>query len=321
MSFTRANPFGWFKTGTLTSDQINQIDTNVSNAVDKRDGYADTIESVITVTGDMSFESTASLEIADPASIFIDDGTLAIDCTVVGYSKPLRFGLTDEIVTSTSHTVAAAAYLKHIIVLHGVLTGTTNVILPTLSGYSKIIDNKCTGDYQLTVKTSAGSGVYIPNGKSGIVYCNGTDIVSGPLKVSNAIESIFWKGEDSAYGTTYQTLTVGGAITGLTDYEVYFADVVIGEKFEITYTAGLKGNNASCITYIQVTNTESWFDMTDSFFQVQGTTQRMGTVSCVYTAQSNMATFGIGLAAFINSSSYEGYVVTPLNFCVKRITP
>ena len=322
MAFTRANPFGWFKTDTLTSDQINQIDTNVSNSIDKRDGYVDTISSTLTIdaTGSMTFDSGSTLDIQNPASISIGLGDLAIDCSILGATYPIRFGLADEAVISTSHTVSSASYTKYIIALRGTLTGATNVILPTISGYSKIIHNFCSGAYTLTVKTAAGTGVLIPEGKVALVYCDGTNIVQGPVKESNTIESIQHNADANSYGSVVQAVTTA-AYTDVTGYMFTFTNTKAGDIFDVIYTAGLTNSDPAGTTYLQIVNSEDPFSENETIFPNAGTAQGTATIATQYTTTADHASFVIGLMTEVNNASYPGSVVAPLSLTIKQIRP
>lgn len=59
----------------------------------------------------------------------------------------------------------------------GILTGNINVIMPnTVQLYYTF--NNTSGPFTLTMKTSAGSGIVIPQGSHTILYCDGTNIVN-----------------------------------------------------------------------------------------------------------------------------------------------
>lgn len=73
----------------------------------------------------------------------------------------------------------------------GVLTGNIAVIVPnTVQLY--VCNNLTTGPYTITVRTSAGTGIIVPQGNSSILYCDGTNVdnaftasVSGNLTLNN----------------------------------------------------------------------------------------------------------------------------------------
>lgn len=58
----------------------------------------------------------------------------------------------------------------------GSLTATRDVIVPT-SSKPYIVFNNTTGGQSIRVKTSAGTGITIPNGRRQLVYCDGTNVV------------------------------------------------------------------------------------------------------------------------------------------------
>jgi hypothetical protein len=58
----------------------------------------------------------------------------------------------------------------------GSLTGTRNLIVPTIEK-QYLIENNTSGGQSIVVKTSAGTGVTVPNGRKMHLYANGTDVV------------------------------------------------------------------------------------------------------------------------------------------------
>lgn len=78
--------------------------------------------------------------------------------------------------TNTNATQVARHYILN--VTSGVsLTTTRNLIVPTIDK-PYIIENNTTGGQSIVVKTAAGSGVTVPNGKYVFVYANSTNVVS-----------------------------------------------------------------------------------------------------------------------------------------------
>lgn len=76
MSISRVKPAGWAVNEKLTSAQMNAVDTNITNALDKRSGQSDTLASTITVTGSLSLTSSALS--ADGSSPVTLGSTLAV---------------------------------------------------------------------------------------------------------------------------------------------------------------------------------------------------------------------------------------------------
>jgi hypothetical protein len=78
--------------------------------------------------------------------------------------------------TDVNTTQVARHYILN--VTSGVsLTATRNLIVPT-TDKPYIIENNTTGGQSIVVKTSAGSGVTVPNGKKVMVYANSTNVVA-----------------------------------------------------------------------------------------------------------------------------------------------
>lgn len=59
----------------------------------------------------------------------------------------------------------------------GTLTAARNVVAPSVSKLY-VVRNATAGGFAITIKTSSGVGVTIPNGSSQLVFCDGTDFFS-----------------------------------------------------------------------------------------------------------------------------------------------
>jgi hypothetical protein len=84
--------------------------------------------------------------------------------------------------TTASHTLTTANGTTSearcaILECSGAPGAAATVICPTASKIY-IIKNSVTGGYAVTLKTSAGTGVSVPNGSTSILYCDGTNVVS-----------------------------------------------------------------------------------------------------------------------------------------------
>lgn len=82
------------------------------------------------------------------------------------------------------------------------LTATRNLIVPTINK-PYIVENNTTGGQSITVKTTAGTGVTIPNGFKTMVYADSTNVVSA----LNMVPSLALSGNMAFSGT-------GNRITG-----------------------------------------------------------------------------------------------------------
>ena len=80
------------------------------------------------------------------------------------------------------------------------LTATRDLIVPTIEK-QYLVENNTTGNQSIVVKTSAGTGITIPNGKKAHVYANGTNVV----QASDLFPTI------DINGGTIDGTTIGGA--------------------------------------------------------------------------------------------------------------
>lgn len=111
--------------------------------------------------------------------------------------------VTVSIAGSTTTTLTQAQYGYPLIVLSGAVTAAKSVVFPTQTGWW-LVTNSSTGAYTVTLKTASGTGVYIPMGYSGWIYCDGTNIVNGTSFASTLTVA----GATALSGT----LTVAGSV-------------------------------------------------------------------------------------------------------------
>lgn len=78
--------------------------------------------------------------------------------------------------TNTNATQVARNYILNVTSSVSLST-TRNLIVPTINK-PYIIENNTSGSQSIVVKTSAGTGVTVPNGKRMMVYANSTDVVA-----------------------------------------------------------------------------------------------------------------------------------------------
>jgi hypothetical protein len=96
-----------------------------------------------------------------------------VDASIAGYAA---ITMTDANYTLTSVNGAADEARKMMLNMSGTLSAPRNVICPTASKLY-FIKNATAGGFAITLKTSAGSGISVPNGRSAVLICNGTDVV------------------------------------------------------------------------------------------------------------------------------------------------
>ncbi len=84
--------------------------------------------------------------------------------------------LSKSVAGGANVTLTAVEAGHGILKFTGALTANINVILPASPTRTWVVENATTGAYTLTVKTAAGTGVAIFQGKRSIVYSDGTNI-------------------------------------------------------------------------------------------------------------------------------------------------
>jgi hypothetical protein len=119
---------------------------------------------------------------------FTTDGNLTID------------------LTNTNSTQVARHYILSL-TSTGALTATRDLIVPT-TDKPYIIENNTTGAQSIRVKTTAGTGITVPNGKTAMVYANSTNVVSALSYVPSITT-------DSLTGPLNGTVGATTATTGL----------------------------------------------------------------------------------------------------------
>ena len=95
----------------------------------------------------------------------------------------------------------------------GSLTATRDLIVPSIDK-PYIVENNTTGGQSIRVKTTAGTGITIPNGKTAMVYADSTNVVSA---VSYIPAATIDTATIAAGTATLSSATItGGALTGTT---------------------------------------------------------------------------------------------------------
>ena len=133
----------------------------------------------------------------------------AIEEAIVGYATAnftsdadLTISLTD---TNASQT---ARNLVLNVTSSGSLTATRNLIVPTIEKPYYIFNNT-SGSQSIVVKTSAGTGVTVPNGRKALVYTDGTNVV--PVMNSLPVSATLTYQLPLTDGTNGQLLQTNGS--------------------------------------------------------------------------------------------------------------
>ena len=189
--------------------------------------YTTSLRLVQPATGEYS--GTWGTQVNNGLTALVDTsiaGTASITMTAANYTLSNNNGASDE---------ARAMFL----VLGGTPGASYQVICPAVSKLYFVTNS--TGFAQ-TVKTSAGSGISVPNGASMTLRCNGTDVVVaqnyfGSLTLGAALPVA--SGGTGSTSTTYCSLTAN--VTGT-------LPVGNGGTGATTLTGVLKGNGASAFS-------------------------------------------------------------------------
>ena len=101
----------------------------------------------------------------------------AIEQAIVGLGNPvftsdanLTISLTNTVALQTARALVLNATSS------GSLTATRELVVPTIEK-QYIVQNNTTGSQSITVKTSAGTGITVPNGRKAHLYVDGTNVI------------------------------------------------------------------------------------------------------------------------------------------------
>ena len=140
----------------------------------------------------------------------------AFEQAVIGLGNPDYTSDANLTITLTNSNAAQAAraLVLNVTSVFGSLTATRELIVPTIQK-QYIVQNNTTGGQSITVKTSAGTGITVPNGRKAHLYVDGTNVVqmfdfvdiNGGAIDGTAI------GATSASTGAFTSLTASGATT------------------------------------------------------------------------------------------------------------
>ena len=170
----------------------------------------------------------------------------------------------------------------------GTLTAAINVVCPT-SAKTYIVKNGTTGGYAITLKTSGGTGISVPNGSTMLLYCDGTNVVEGLTNIGTFGPGFAtYLASPPAIGGTTAAAITGTTINGTT----------------ITATTGLAGphNGTLGATTPNTAVVTSLTASLDSAFTSTGAVQlSSGTTAQRPTGAAGKLRFNSDL------TSFEGY--------------
>jgi len=126
-------------------------------------------------SGESDFEnvSLAGISTAPTASL----GSNTTQIANAAFLQSTVYGrLTKSVGGGSTTTLTAVEAGNGILVFTGALTANKSVVVPT-NTKSWIVLNSTTGNFALTLKTSAGTGVVLPRDESVFAYCDGTNVL------------------------------------------------------------------------------------------------------------------------------------------------
>lgn len=101
----------------------------------------------------------------------------ALEQAIVGYGNP---SYSSDANLTLTYTDTNAAQTARALVLNATssvsLTATRELVVPTIQK-QYIVQNNTTGSQSITVKTSAGTGITVPNGRKAHLYVDGTNVI------------------------------------------------------------------------------------------------------------------------------------------------
>ncbi|MEI6478505.1 MAG: hypothetical protein WCO52_05975 [bacterium] len=227
-----------------------------------------------------------------------------IEQAISGYGTQ---AITDGADTVVSITNGASSTGRNMVLkLTGALTASRNLIVPTVPKLYFInnatTDGGVLGPYAVTVKTSGGTGISVPNGKTLAVYCDGTNVL-------NAMTAI------TAGGTTTQMqYNNAGSLAGSAmTYVVATGAFTVAAPTTTSATAlTISAASAAPAIGLSFTSGQKAFSATDgsitTFWDTGSTRLRLGTTTNngVAIACFNFDYFtisGTGSAAFAAPAS------------------
>ena len=156
--------------------------------------YTPSLRLVLPVTGELvgTWGDTAN----DGLTALVDSsiaGTAAVTMSDANYTLTVANGAADE-------------SRQMFITLTGTLSAARNVVCPSNSKLY-FVTNSTTGGFSIVFKTSAGTGITVPNGARMVLYCNGTNVLDavtyfGTLGIDAANVGTLTATADSAFNST-----------------------------------------------------------------------------------------------------------------------
>ncbi len=124
--------------------------------------------------------------------------TELVDASIAGTAS---ITMSDANFTLSTASGTADEARKMFVVATGALTAARNIICPTVSKLY-FVANNTTGGFAVTFKTSAGTGISIPNGEAMVLYCNGTNVINAITNFNEMDIGVLTAYGDSSFTST-----------------------------------------------------------------------------------------------------------------------
>ena len=261
----------------------------------------------------MADSATSSLRLRDQETggndgqwgTYTDTNFALVEESVSGVLSKSVAGSADVTLTSTNFTSDESRHA--VLELTGALTGNINVIIPNVQK-TYFLYNNTSGSYTLSIKTSSGTAVEIPQASKEYVYCDG----------SNAIVTLL--------GTTHSTnvATVAGEITPTNN-----VSTLAGIAAKVTTVAGVSANVTTVATSITAGHVaivaainsavSSVSDNMPDVSTVAGDSANLQTVAGQISGTNNIATVA-GISADISTVAGVSSAVSTVATNVADVT-
>lgn len=158
---------------------------NLSNRTAYLKKHVDDLESGVTIPPTVAPKNSAALT-GTPTAPTPPLGDNSTKLATTAFVQGTVNGVTAKDVSgNTNVTLSAIEAGAGILVFTGILTGNIAVIVPSVAK-SWIASNQTTGAFSLTVKTAAGTGVAVAQGKNQEIWCDGTNVLQSTNDFTNA---------------------------------------------------------------------------------------------------------------------------------------